>query len=45
VDLSITTDTLGGSKSSGMAHAAAITLATPAWAQDTRTVGPWFINR
>ena len=45
VDLSITTATLGGSKSRGIVHAAAITLRRPAWAEDTSTVGPWLRRR
>ncbi|MNJ56905.1 hypothetical protein D3C77_524690 [compost metagenome] len=43
--LSSTTVTLGGSKSSAQAQAAAITLSTPSWLADTSTVGPWFSRR
>lgn len=45
VALSITTVTLGGEKSSAQAQAADITLTSPAWAEDTSTVGPWLMRR
>ena len=39
--LSITTATLGGEKSRGMAQEAAMTLRRPWWALLTRVTGPW----
>jgi hypothetical protein len=43
--LSSTTATFGGSKSSGIAQAAAMMLRCPPCAALTSTVGPWFMRR
>jgi hypothetical protein len=45
VALSMTTAILGGTNSTGMHHAAAMTFRLPSCIVLTRTVGPWLIRR